>query len=394
MKLSIPSIGRAVLLFASFPAFFFGRAVAQTTNIPARITQAINEKNLVVLRGNVHPLARPEFDQGLVADAQPLKRMLLLLQRSPDQESDLRQLLDDQQSKSSPNYHAWLTPEQFGKQFGPTDADIQAVMQWLTSRGFTAIKVEPGRTVIEFSGTVGNVRNAFRSEIHRYLVAGVEHMANASDPQIPAALRPAIAGIVSLHDFRKKPMYHLAGVLNASKSIELTGPAVPEYSFNCVDFFTHVFGAFSGQSTTCHPLGPYDFATIYNVLPLWSATPPVDGAGQSIAIVGRTNINVEDVNDFRNLFGLPANPPQVILDGPDPGLVRGDETYADLDVEWSGAVAKGATIKLVVSQSTETTDGVDLSALYIVDHNLAPAMSESYGQCEFNMGAAGNQLYT
>ncbi len=387
------SLCRGALLCVSILALSCGHAAAQTTNIPARITQAVDENNLVVLKGNVHPLARAEFDQGAVADEQPLNRMLLLLQRSADQESALRQLFDDQQSKSSPNYHAWLTPEQFGKQFGPTDADIQAVMQWLTSRGFTGIKVEPGRTVIEFSGTVGNVRNAFRSEIHRYLVAGVEHMANASDPQIPAALRPAIAGIVSLHDFRKKPMYHLAGVLNASKSIELTGPAVPEYSFNCVDFFTHVFGAFSGQSTTCHPLGPYDFATIYNVLPLWSATPPVDGAGQSIAIVGRTNINVEDVNDFRNLFGLPANPPQVILDGPDPGLVRGDETEADLDVEWSGAVAKGATIKLVVSQSTETTDGVDLSALYIVDHNLAPVMSESYGQCEFNMGAAGNQFY-
>src|SRR6266705_5556084 len=352
MGLPIVSLCRGALLCVSILALSCGHAAAQTTNIPARITQAVDENNLVVLKGNVHPLARAEFDQGAVADEQPLNRMLLLLQRSADQESALRQLLDDQQSKSSPNYHAWLTPEQFGKQFGPTDADIQAVMQWLTSRGFTGIKVEPGRTVIEFSGTVGNVRNAFRSEIHRYLVAGVEHMANASDPQIPAALRPAIAGIVSLHDFRKKPMYHLAGVLNASKSIELTGPAVPEYSFNCVDFFTHVFGAFSGQSTTCHPLGPYDFATIYNVLPLWSATPPVDGAGQSIAIVGRTNIHVEDVNDFRNLFGLPANPPQVILDGPDPGLVRGDETEADLELACPGAVATAPPTQLVVSQST------------------------------------------
>src|SRR5213594_531390 len=119
-----------------FLAFFFGRAAAQTTSIPARITQAVDEKNLVVLHGNVHPLARPEFDQGLVADAQPLKRMLLLLQRSSDQETALRQLLDDQQSKSSPNYHTWLTPEQFGQEFGAADADIQAVTQWLASLGF------------------------------------------------------------------------------------------------------------------------------------------------------------------------------------------------------------------------------------------------------------------
>src|SRR5205807_2787966 len=154
----------------------------------------------VVLRGNVHPLARPEFDQGLVADAQPLKRMLLLLQRSPDQESALRQLLDDQQSRSSPNYHAWLTPGEFGRRFGPADEDIQAVTKWLSSQGFTDINVGAGRNVIEFSGTVASVRNAFHTEMHHYLVNGEDHLANASDPQIPAALTTAFAGIVSLHN--------------------------------------------------------------------------------------------------------------------------------------------------------------------------------------------------
>ena len=109
--------------------------------------------------------------------------------------------------------------------------------------------------------------------------------------------------------------------------------------------------------------------------------------------MGRTNIDLQDIADFRNIFGLPSNPPQVIVDGPDPGLVPGDELEADLDVEWSGAVAKGSTIKLVVSESTETTDGIDLSALYVVDHNLAPVMSTSYGQCELFLGAAGNQFY-
>src|SRR5207249_381710 len=177
MNLSMPSYGIAALQFSSFPSFFFGLSVTQTTNIPARITQAIDEKNLVVLHGNVHPLARPEFDQGLVADAQPLKRILLLLQRSSDQETALRQLLDDQQSKSSPNYHTWLTPEQFGQEFGAADADIQAVTQWLASLGFTGIKVGPGRTVIEFSGNVAQVRNAFRTEIHRFVVGGKEYSA-------------------------------------------------------------------------------------------------------------------------------------------------------------------------------------------------------------------------
>src|SRR5260370_20952446 len=136
MRLPIPSMRRGALLFAAILVFFFGSVAAQTTNIPARITQAVDEKNLVVLPGNVHPLARPEFDQGAVSDGQPLHRMLLLLQRSPDQEAALQKLLDNQQSKSSPNYHAWLTPAQFGQQFGPADADIQTVTNWLQSHGF------------------------------------------------------------------------------------------------------------------------------------------------------------------------------------------------------------------------------------------------------------------
>jgi hypothetical protein len=126
------------------------------------------------------------------------------------------------------------------------------------------------------------------------------------------------------------------------------------------------------------------------VLPLWQAG--IDGTGQTIAIVGETNINTSDVDAFRDLFGLPKNTPSVILNGPDPGIV-GDETEALLDVSWSGAVAKNATIDLVVSASTETSLGVDLSALYIVDNDLAPVMSESYGICEQALGSAGNAFY-
>ena len=390
MRLPIPSLGRAALPFVFFLAFFFGRAVAQTTNIPARITEAVDEKNLVGLRGNVHPLARPEFDQGPVADAQPLKRMLLLLKRSPEQETALQQLLEEQQSNASPNYHAWLTPEQFGKQFGPADADIQSVTQWLISHGFTDIKVGPGRTVLEFSGTVANVRNTFHTEIHHYFVNGQDHLANTSDPQIPAALTPVVAGIVSLHNFPRKTQYRRAAVLNWSKDtsrVDLLQLANPDFTYQCAS------DPNTGQPIYCSELGPYDFAAIYNVLPLWNATPAIDGTGETIAIANESNIKVQDVRDFRTIFGLPANDPVVVLNGPDPGLVPNIETEADLDVEMSGGVAKGATIKLVVSQATETTAGVDLSAEYVVDNNLAPILSVSFGDCELNLGAAGNQFY-
>ena len=379
MRFSKPSWRPRVLLFVSMLAFPSWRAAAQT-GPPPRITEAVDEKNLVVLPGNVHPLARPEFDQGVVADAQPLKRILLLLQRSPDEETALRQVLDEQQSKSSPNYHAWLTPEQFGQQFGPADADIQTVTQWLTSQGFMDIKVGPGRTVIEFSGNVAQVRNAFHTEIHQYLVKGETHTANASDPQIPAALAPVVAGVVSLHNFPKKSQARFLGQFR--RTIGKAG-LEPLFSFP---------NPFNGR--TFYGLGPGDFATIYNTRPLIGAGN--DGTGQTIAIVGETNIKVQDVQSFRTMFGLPANfdATNVILNGEDPGITSvGEEAEADLDVEWSGAVAPGAAVRLVVSASTPASAGVDLSALYIVEHNLAGTMSESYGACENALGSAENAFY-
>ena len=142
-------------------------------------------------------------------------------------------------------------------------------------------------------------------------------------------------------------------------------------------------------------MAPYDFATIYNVLPLWNAASPIDGTGQTIAIVGQSDIYSQDFSDFRQDFGLPPGKLNIIDNGPAPDRLasQGDELESDLDVEWSGAVAKGATIDLVASTTTNTTAGVDLSALYIVDNNLAPVMSESYGACELDMGTAGNQFY-
>src|SRR5882724_1167654 len=202
-------------------------AAAQLGNsVPARITQSISDKQLVLLPGNVHPLARPEFDQGFVADAQPLKRMLLHLRRSPEQEAALQQLLEQQQTKSSPNYQAWLSPEQLGRQFGLADADLQVVTQWLASQGFTDIKVGPGRSVIEFSGNVAQVRTAFHTQMHRFAVNNEEHMANASDPQIPAALAPVVSGIVSLHNFPRDFYARRFGNLHIAAGKRVVEPLV------------------------------------------------------------------------------------------------------------------------------------------------------------------------
>jgi subtilase family serine protease len=347
---------------------------------PARVLEAVDNAQRITLLGNVHPLARPEYDRGAVSGSQAMNRILLLLKRSGEQEAELQTYMEEQQDKSSPNYHVWLTPQEFGAQYGVADADIQAVTQWLTSQGFSIGKVYSNKTIIEFSGSAAQVQSAFGTAIHNYEVNGKMYVANASNPQIPAALAPVITGIVSLNNFPRQSYVRVAGT---AKKIPGQPGVQPLFTF------PNPFG-----SGNFYALAPGDFATIYNSKGLIASGN--DGTAQTIAIVGETNINVSDVQAFRQLFGLSANftTSNVILNGPDPGITSvGEEGEADLDVQWSGAVAPGATIELVVSASTSTSAGIDLSALYIIENNLAGEMSESYGDCESGLGAGGNAFY-
>ncbi len=376
------------MILCAAVALMAGQAAwAQTTTVPPRVMSAVDDTQRVTLKGNVHPLARAEFDQGPVSDGTPATRMLLVLQRSPGQETALRQLLDQQQDKTSANYHAWLTPAQFGAQFGPADADVQAVTGWLQSHGFQNVKVGAGRTTIEFSGNVGQVRNAFHTDVHQFLVHGEQHMANVSDPQIPAALAPVLTGVVGLHSFRPKALMHRMENYLGGKATG-AGPK-PQVTFTC-------------GSGPCYGVAPGDFATIYNTTPLVSGSPKIDGTGVTIAIVQDSDVYATDIQQFNTLFGLTTNfsASNIIANGPDPGVQNtttgnGDEGEAVLDVEWSGAVAPGATIDLVVSQDSATIGaaGIDLSADYIIQNNLAPIMSESFGGCESGLGTAGNSYY-
>lgn len=372
--------GAAVILLA---ASVFGGA--QTNVVPSRITRAIDPSQLTVLRGNTSPLAQARYDRGAAPASLPMRHMLLVLKRGAQQEDALETLLEQQQDAASPNYHHWLTPQQFGQQFGPSDQDIQTIVSWLQSQGFQIDQVSNGRTVIEFSGTAGEVQSAFHTAMHQYLVNGQNHWANSSDPQIPSALSPVVVGIDTLYNFPRVPLYHLAVSPQGPIGIGGTSPSSGQYTFP---------NPCSAYAQPCNfAVGPYDFATIYNILPLWAQSPAIDGTGETIAIVGESDINSQDFTSFRSYFGLPAGNLKVIVNGADPGTVAGDETESDLDVEWAGAVAKGANIDLVVSQTTEASLGVDLSAQYIVDNDLAPILSESYGVCEFFLGTAGNEFY-
>ena len=347
-------------------------ASAQQPIVPSRILEPVDETKLTILKGNIHRLARPQFDRGAAPPDLPMNRMLLVLKRSPEQEAALQKLLDDQQDKASSSYHKWLTPEQFGLKFGPDDQDIQAVTSWLQSHGFQIAKVAKGRNVIEFSGTASQVQEALHSAIHRYVVNGEEHWANANDPAIPSALTPVVAGVLTLHNFVKKPMLHMLEQRIPAKLVSQGEGKPPKVTFP--------------GSPAFHALGPADFAKIYNISPLYTANPAINGTGRTIAVVGRSNIfgSGSDVTNFDTVFGVTSTGTvTTVLDGPDPGDIGGGEEFeATLDVTWSSALAVGANVDFVVSAVTNTTDGVDLSEQYIVDNDLADIMTESFGSCE------------
>jgi subtilase family serine protease len=381
------------------------QASAQSTFVQPRITQAVDETKLTVLKHNTYPLARAEFDRGPAPASLPMESMLLVLRRSPEQEAALDKLMAEQLDKSSPNFHEWLAPAEFGRQFGPSDQDVQTVTSWLGSHGFQVIEVSNGRTVISFSGNAGQVQQAFHTAIHSYVVKGEQHWANSSDPQIPTALAPVIAGINTLHNFPKHAAYARAGEFIKSKETGKVTAVNPQFTFpnaaNC--------------GTNCFAVGPTDFATIYNVLPLWTGTgtpggKKIDGTGVTIAVVGQSDINPQDNVDFRSIFGLPAGTLNILpttfpagVCSSDPGL-NGPNTQSDfeaeaaIDTQWSGGVAKGATIDFVRCASTNTANGVDLAATYIINTlDVAPTniavLSDSFGNCELDLGSAGNLFY-
>lgn len=336
----------------------------RTATPSSGFTTSVDETRLVTLAGNVPPLARAGIDEGVINSDTRLDRMLLVLQSSAAQQSTLDALVEAQQDPNSPRYQHWLTPAQFGAQFGIDDRQLALVTAWLTAHGIAIEEVSAGRRLIVFSGTAGQVASALHTELHRYHVDGMDHIANSSDPQIPAALAGFVGGVVTLSDFRR----------TSQIASQRSFATQPEYS--------------AGGT---HNIFPADFAAIYDLNPLFSAG--TTGAGETIAVAGRSNITLSDVEVFRSIAGLAASTPSVVIDGVDPGLVSGDQGESTLDVEWSGGVAPAAAVNLVIAASTATTDGIDLASAYIVNHASAPVVSVSYGSCEQEMGAAELAFY-
>jgi len=324
-----------------------------------RVLLPVADQRRVALLGQRHPLAKPLYSIGRMAPDLYLQQMVLVLAPDAAQQAALEEMLRAQHDPESPYYQRWLTPEQFGQRFGISLNDLNQVKVWLENHGMQVEEIPASRRAIIFSGSSAQVESTFHTRMQHYLVEGAMHYANASDPEIPQALAGVISGVVSLHDFRSAPAH----------------VAVPQ--------FTAANGA--------HFLMPQDWATIYNVSPLYNQG--LDGTGQSIAVLGRVGISMQDVRTFRKNAGLAPNDPQMIVNGADPGSTWcDDELESAMDVEWAGAIARNATIKFVTTKSG-ATDGINLSAQYAVNHNVAPIITLSYGLCESDLGAAGNAFW-
>ncbi len=366
---------RVLTLFLSVSALLICSSIAlisQNTGRRARpmIHNKIDENRLVTLAGNTRSEANAENDLGPVADALSMDHMMLQLKRSPEQEQAASQFVADLHNPKSPNFHKWLTASEFGKNFGVADADIQTITGWLESHGFTVNSVYPSGMVIDFSGSAGQVRRAFHTSIHHLDVSGVAHIANFSDPQLPEALAPAVAGVVSMHDFQPRAMKRA------------------KYSFN-----------YQGQPNQA--VVPADLATIYNLNPLFAQG--ITGVGQTIVVIEDTDLyRSSDWDTFRSTFGLDQytagslttvhpTPASGINNCSSPGIVPGDDGEAILDAEWASASAPSAAIVVAACGNTRNTFGGFIAMENIVNSSTPPSIiSVSYGNCEAENGASSN----
>lgn len=320
-----------------------------------RITGPVSDTAAAVLAHSVRPEARFAADRGAIDADSQITGVTLVFATSDVQQQNLDRLLEAQRDPASPDYRNWLSPEQYGERFGLSPHDIGLVTSWLERQGLTVERVARSRTWIMFGGTAARLERAFHTELHNLELAGQPHFANIAPIFLPAALSGVVGDVRGLNDFRPTPL-HVRTI--AHPQMDGSGGA--------------------------HSLAPGDFATIYDVQPLYNAG--YDGTGQTLAIAGQTDIGLTDLRAFRAQFGLPAKDPVLTLVGSDPGSNTDDQTEATLDLEWSGAVARNATVIYVYSRNVFT------SLQYAIDENLAPVVSMSYGGCELESSTSYRSL--
>jgi Pro-kumamolisin, activation domain len=329
-----------------------------------RIVRPVDNASPVRLQGTLAPRARADLDRGLVAATMPLDRITMVFARTAAQQADLDRMLAAQHDPTSPEYHKWLTPEEFGDRFGLADADLSLVGAWLTAQGFTVDEIARSRTWIAFHGTAAQVEAAFHAPLHNFMVAGELHFAPSAEAAVPDAFAPVVAAITGLNDFRPRP----------HSSVRHPGPRLTS--------------SLSGN----HFVVPGDFGTIYDLPDYVNGVfqPGNDGTGQTIGIVGQTSATggtiavstiSSDTATFRIVSQLPPGTLNLVPVGTPGQFTSGDADESNLDVQRAGSVAPGATITLAYSNNALNT-----SLPQLVQLNPS-TISISYGDCEANFSA-------
>ena len=325
--------------------------VAAQTPAP-RIRTELSNSAVSQLKATQQALAPKEFDAGRMPSDAKLNGMSIAFNRTAAQTADLEKLLAAQQDPTSPQYHRWLSPEQFGARFGMAQSDIDRVQTWLQQQGFSVDSVARGRNLIRFSGTAGQVEQAFQTEMHYFKTNGQMHFAPSTVLSVPTGLASTVEAVRNLSDFKPRPMH-----------------VSPHKAFT------------SSQSGNVF-FAPGDIAVTYDIKPLYSGG--VNGAGQSIAVVGQSAVLTSDIEAFQSAAGLTVKDPVMVLvpgSGSSTVVAGGDEGESDLDIEWSGAIAPGATIEFVYTGNSTNFNAFD-SIQYAIDENIARIISISYGACE------------
>jgi len=371
------------LVLSSFAASALAGTNPHITAHPqVRIVDKVDNTKVTLVAKSHTPFVDGLTDMGRVASNTKMSHLILVMKGTDEQEFALQGLLDEQQDKTHPNYHQWMTPETFGAAFGVAKEDITKVTNWLQDGDMTIDSVAKGGRIVIFSGTVGQVESLFHTEMHKYSVKGVMHTSNSTDISIPTALASVVVGPKQLNDF--KPKHDAMGykLTTDGKGTVLSATpfgGTPDLSTNG-----------SSNFPSGHFVGGGDLSVIYNTAPLFAKG--IQGQGVTLGIIGQTDVLQSDIQTYRSVFGLPVNNFTRVQIGTDPGIIA-DDGESDLDLEVSGAMAPLANQVFYTSGNDYYGGGIDNSVEYVIEDNAADIFSTSYGECEYGLGAAGNQFY-
>jgi len=391
---------------ASVPAMLLAQpslGVSSTVEA-ARVTNTVNN-NVVSVLGKTHlgftEQVKPKKN---LADGFVMKHLQLVLRPSAARSAALEALIAEQHNPKSAQFHKWITPTEYGNRFGVAQSDIDAVTSWLKSQGFTVNAVYPNKTQIDFTGTAGQIKQAFRTQESYYALGDKQtHIANGGDISVPTALKDVVVGVMGLNDMHAKPLVAKAKTANFNKAkghfdIKPTAAQASEPKAQAITFFGGTRG-----------LVPNDLATMYGVLPLRANG--IYGTGVTIAVVEDDSMQTSDWDNFRSQFNLPVsayggsltltNPAGPAGNCVDPATAYGgtrDSGETLLDAEWSTAIAPGANI--VVASCADYYSNGDggysyatsnfFGGVYVAADNLINAetgrpniISASYGYGEY-----------